>query len=162
MPTTDQIMPEPSSPAPLLEVAIAEAEQGYLEGGVPIGAAISTSSGELLGKGRNRLVQDGDPTAHAEVDALRQVGRRGHFDDLIMATTLMPCWMCAGMIKQFRISKVLVGDRINFDAGTGELLQNAGVEVVIVNDRRPIELLKRFIAERPDLLLEDAGGQLDN
>ena len=149
---------ESPSPLRLFEVALAEAKEGALEGGVPIGAAFFASDGTLLGKGRNRLVQDGDPSAHAEVDAFRQLGRRGHFDDLILATTLMPCWMCAGMIRQFRIPQVIVGDRVNFDAGTGGLLEEAGVEIIVLNDERSIKLLQDI--KDSDVLIEDAGGKL--
>ena len=160
MPTGEQPTLGAVSPIRLFEVALAEAQEGVVEGGVPIGAALFTADGTLLGKGRNRLVQDGDPSAHAEIDAFRRVGRRGRFDDLILATTLMPCWMCAGMIRQFRIPRVVVGDRVNFDAGTGGLLEEAGVEIIVINDARAIELLATFMIES-DLLAEDAGGELD-
>lgn len=140
----------------MLETAIAEARTGLAEGGIPIGAALYSRDGRLLGRGHNRRVQHDDPSVHGETDAFRNAGRQPSYRDAIMVTTLAPCWYCSGLIRQFGIGKVIVGESVNFAGGT-DWLQEHGVEVVDLASRECIELLKTFIAEHPDLWNEDIG-----
>src|SRR5829696_6539314 len=113
----------------MLAVALEEARAGRAEGGVPIGSALFTGGGELLGRGRNRRVQHDDPTAHAEVDAFRSAGRRPNYRDTVMVTTLAPCWYCSGLIRQFAIPKLVVGESRTFQGGL-DWLRSSGVEIV--------------------------------
>ena len=140
----------------MLEVALEEARQGLAEGGIPIGAALFRRDGALLGRGHNRRVQEGDPSVHAETDAFRRAGRQRTYRDAVMVTTLAPCWYCSGLVRQFGIGKVVIGESVNF-AGGVEWLREAGVEVVELDSRDCIELLRRFIAERPEVWNEDIG-----
>ena len=94
----------------LLDTAIAEARQGLAEGGIPIGAALYHSDGRLLGCGHNRRVQENDPSVHGETDAFRKAGRQRRYQDTIMVTTLAPCWYCSGLVRQFNIGTVVVGE----------------------------------------------------
>src|ERR687893_810969 len=113
----------------MLEVALEEARSGLAEGGIPIGAALFTADGKLLGGGRNRGVQEQDPSLHGETDAFRRAGRRRSYRDTMMVTTLAPCWYCSGLVRQFGIPTVLVGESVNF-AGGIEWLRESGAEVV--------------------------------
>src|SRR5438067_13760582 len=101
----------------MLQVAIAEARQGLAEGGIPIGAALFDKDGNLLGRGRNRRVQEGDPSIHGETDAFRKAGRQRSYSDTIMVTTLAPCWYCSGLVRQFGIGTVIVGESETFQGG---------------------------------------------
>lgn len=141
---------------PLLDVAIAEARSGLAEGGIPIGAALFDDQGTLLGAGHNRRVQDDDPAIHAETDAFRRAGRQRSYANTIMVTTLAPCWYCSGLVRQFSIPTVVVGESVNFDGGIGWLREN-GVRVIDLNDERCIALLGEFIAAHPALWDEDIG-----
>jgi cytosine deaminase len=140
----------------ILPVALEEAQLGLAEGGIPIGAALFHRDGTLLGRGHNRRVQDADPSVHAETAAFRAAGRRRDYPDCVMVTTLSPCWYCSGLVRQFRIGAVVVGESVNF-AGGHHWLAELGVEVVDLADPGCIELLGRFIEERPDLWHEDIG-----
>jgi cytosine deaminase len=140
----------------MLGVAIEEARQGLAEGGIPIGAALFDEEGWILGRGRNRRVQEGDPSAHGETDAFRKAGRRRRYGDKTMATTLAPCWYCSGLIRQFGIGRVIVGESVNFAGGVDWLREN-GVDVVDLASAECIELLGRWIAENPDTWNEDIG-----
>jgi len=140
----------------MLQVALEEARQGLAEGGIPIGAALFHRDGRLLGRGHNRRVQEGDPTAHAEVDAFRRAGRRPSYRDTVMSTTLAPCWYCSGLIRQFGIPVVVVGESRTFAGGVDWLRAN-GVEVIDLNSAECAELLGGFIAEHPELWHEDIG-----
>jgi cytosine deaminase len=140
----------------MLRVAIDEARRGLGEGGIPIGAALFDGEGRLLGSGHNRRVQEGDPSAHGETDAFRRSGRHRAYRDKTMATTLAPCWYCSGLIRQFGIGRVVVGESVNFVGGVGWLREN-GVEVVDLASPECIELLGRFIAENPEIWNEDIG-----
>ena len=140
----------------MLEVALAEARAGMDEGGIPIGSALFDASGALLGRGHNRRVQHGDPTAHAEVDAFRAAGRRRSYGDTTMSTTLAPCWYCSGLIRQFGIGTVVVGESRTFRGGI-DWLRECGVEVVDRDSRECAELLGEFIARRPEVWNEDIG-----
>src|ERR1700720_5054402 len=113
----------------MLETAIEEAREGLSEGGIPIGAALFDSMGNLLGRGHNRRVQDGDPSAHGETDAFRKAGRQKSYRDKMMVTTLAPCWYCSGLIRQFGIGTIVVGEAVNFDGGIDWLVEN-GIEVI--------------------------------
>lgn len=140
----------------MLEIALAEARAGFDEGGIPIGSALFDSSGALLGRGRNRRVQHDDPSAHAEVDAFRNAGRRRTYRDTIMSTTLAPCWYCSGLIRQFGIPIVVVGESQTFRGGI-DWLRECGIEVIDLNSQECIDLLGAFIARRPDVWNEDIG-----
>jgi cytosine/creatinine deaminase len=142
--------------ATLLAVAIGEAKKGLGEGGIPIGAALFDAAGNLLGKGRNRRVQEGDPSAHGETDAFRKAGRQRSYSKTTMATTLAPCWYCSGLIRQFGIGRVVVGESVNFSGGIAWLVEN-GVEVVDLASPECIEMLGSWIARNPDLWGEDIG-----
>jgi cytosine/creatinine deaminase len=140
----------------MLAVALEEARAGLAEGGIPIGSALFTRDGVLLGGGHNRRVQDDDPATHAETDAFRRAGRQRSYRDTVMVTTLAPCWYCSGLIRQFGIGKVVVGESVNFEGGS-EWLQQSGVEVVDLNSSECIEILATFIRGHPQLWDEDIG-----
>jgi len=142
--------------AQMLAVAFAQARTGFDEGGVPVGAALFDADGKLLGCGRNRRVQDNDPAIHGETDAFRKAGRQIDYRDKILVTTLAPCWYCSGLIRQFNIGTVLVGESRNF-AGHLDWLQQAGVKIVELNDSACIDLMRRFIEQSPGLWFEDIG-----
>src|SRR5918911_4907800 len=137
----------------MLAVALEEARAGLAEGGIPIGAALFHRDGRLLGRGHNRRVQDDDPSMHGETDAFRRAGRQRSYRDTVMVTTLAPCWYCSGLVRQFGIGKVVVGESVNFQGGADWLRENA-VEVVDLNSRECIELLATFIREHPELWYE--------
>ena len=143
-------------PAALLAVACEEALLGKSEGGVPIGAALFTVDGELLGRGHNRRVQDDDPSMHAETSAFRNAGRRPHYRDTVMVTTLSPCWYCSGLVRQFDISHVVIGEATTFSGGHDWLAEH-GTGITLLDDPACIALMTDFIAERPDLWFEDIG-----
>ena len=134
----------------MLRHAIEEARQGLSEGGIPIGAALFDRGGNLLGRGHNRRVQDGDPSVHAETDAFRKSGRQRSYRDKIMVTTLAPCWYCSGLVYQFKIGAVVVGESVNFSGGAGWLRQN-GVEVIDLHSKECIRLLADYIAGHPEI-----------
>jgi cytosine deaminase len=140
----------------MLDVAVEEARQGLREGGIPIGAALFDREGSLLGRGHNRRVQDGDPSAHGETDAFRRAGRQRGYRDKTMVTTLAPCWYCSGLIRQFGIGRVIVGESINFSGGIDWLREN-GIEVVDLASPECIEMHGAWIAGNPDLWGEDIG-----
>jgi cytosine/creatinine deaminase len=137
----------------MMRVALAEAQKGYDEGGVPVGSAIA-EGGALLAAGHNRRVQDGDPIAHGEMDCLRRLGRRRHYKGLTLYTTLSPCMMCAGTIVQFEVPRLVIAENRNF-TGNIPFLEGNGVEVILMDDPDCIELMEKFIRERPDLWFED-------
>lgn len=140
----------------MLEVAIEEARQGLGEGGIPIGAALFDTDGNLLGRGHNRRIQENDPSIHGETDAFRKAGRQRNYRNTIMVTTLAPCWYCSGLVRQFNIGKVIVGESETFQGGVDWLLEN-GVEVVDLNNAECKRLLSSFIAKHPDVWNEDIG-----
>jgi creatinine deaminase len=144
--------------AAMLHIAIEEARKGLSEGGIPIGAALFDKNGTLLGKGRNRRVQESDPSVHAETDAFRKAGRQRSYKDKIMVTTLAPCWYCSGLIRQFQIGTVVVGESVNFIGGLRWLQEN-GVSVIDLNSLECVQLLGDFIARYPRLWGEDIGEQ---
>ncbi len=140
----------------MLQTAIEEARQGLAEGGIPIGAALFDENGNLLGRGHNRRVQENDPSVHGETDAFRKAGRQRSYRDKIMVTTLAPCWYCTGLIRQFKIGTVVVGEAENFDGGIEWLRQN-GVKVINLNSQECIKMLRDYIAENPGIWNEDIG-----
>lgn len=140
----------------MLAVALDEARFGRAEGGIPIGAAIFTRSGELISRGHNRRVQHGDPSIHGETDAFRRAGRQRSYRNLVMVTTLAPCWYCSGLIRQFHIGMVVVGESRTFKGGIDWLREN-GVEVIDLDNQDCRELLEGFIAEHPEIWNEDIG-----
>lgn len=140
----------------LLQPALDEARQGFAEGGVPVGAALFDATGKLLGRGRNRRVQEGDPSVHGETDAFRKAGRQRSYRDKIMVTTLAPCWYCSGLVRQFQIGTVVVGESVNF-AGGLDWLREHGVQVVDLADEACIQLLRDFMALKPEVWNEDIG-----
>ncbi len=140
----------------MLDVAIEEAKAGLAEGGIPIGAAIFDADGTLLGRGHNRRIQESDPSVHAETDAFRKAGRQRNYRDKVMVTTLAPCWYCSGLVRQFNIGTVIVGESVNFDGGV-EWLRENGVNVIDLNSAECIELLGNFISSNPEIWNEDIG-----
>jgi len=140
----------------MLAVAIEEAKAGLAEGGVPIGAALFDSEGKLLGRGRNRRIQNNDPSVHGETDAFRDAGRQKSYRGTTMVTTLAPCWYCSGLVKQFGIGRVVVGESVNFEGGTG-WLEESGIEIVDMASNECIELLRGFISDNPEIWNEDIG-----
>lgn len=140
----------------MLAVAIEEARQGLAEGGIPIGAALFDRQGRLLGRGHNRRVQEGDPSVHGETDAFRKAGRQTNYRDTIMVTTLAPCWYCSGLVRQFKIGAVVVGESVNFPGGIDWLREN-GVEVIDLGSEECIRMLADFIEAHPEIWNEDIG-----
>lgn len=140
----------------MLAIARDEALAGRASGGIPIGAALYGPDGSLWGRGHNRRVQDGDPSMHAETSAFRNAGRRRSYRGTTMVTTLSPCWYCSGLVRQFNISRVLIGEATTFSGGHDWLASN-GVEITIVSDPECINLMTGFIADHPDLWFEDIG-----
>lgn len=140
----------------MLEIAIEEARKGLAEGGIPIGAALFDRAGKLLGRGHNRRVQENDPSVHGETDAFRRAGRQRSYRDKIMVTTLAPCWYCSGLVRQFGIGTVIVGESVNFAGGIDWLREN-GVEVMDLQSSECIEMLAKYIRENPAIWKEDIG-----
>ena len=140
----------------MLDIAIAEARQGMAEGGIPIGAALFDGDGSLLGRGHNRRVQEDDPSIHGETDAFRKAGRQRTYRDTIMATTLAPCWYCSGLVRQFGIGTVIVGESETFQGGI-DWLRECGVKVIDMHSQECIDLLAAFITAHPEIWNEDIG-----
>ncbi len=142
--------------AAMLAVALAEARKGLAEGGIPIGAAIFDAQGKLLGAGHNRRVQQGDPSMHGETDAFRNAGRQRSYRNLIMVTTLAPCWYCSGLVRQFGFGTVVVGESRNFQGGV-EWLRSLGVNIVDLDSVECAALLSEYIRANPEVWNEDIG-----
>ncbi len=140
----------------MMSTAYDEAMAGLREGGIPIGAALFSRSGTLLGTGHNRRVQDDDASVHAETDAFRKAGRRRDYPECVMVTTLSPCWYCSGLVRQFNIGAVVIGEAMNFHGGH-DWLRELGVEIIILDDPACIEILGTFIHQHPALWNEDIG-----
>ncbi|MFD5749407.1 nucleoside deaminase [Streptomyces sp. NPDC127033] len=139
-----------------LATAVAEARAGLAEGGIPIGAALYGADGTLLGRGHNRRVQDGDPSLHAETAAFRAAGRQRSYRGTTMVTTLSPCWYCSGLVRQFGISRVVIGEAETFHGGHDWLAEH-GVEIVLLDAAECVALMREFIARSPELWHEDIG-----
>ena len=140
----------------MLAVAVEEARMGLAEGGIPIGAALFDGDGRLLGRGHNRRVQDGDASMHAETSAFRNAGRQRSYRGTTMVTTLSPCWYCSGLVRQFGISRVVIGESRTFTGGHDWLAEH-GVGITIADDQSCVEMMTDFIAARPELWYEDIG-----
>ncbi|NUT91958.1 MAG: nucleoside deaminase [Saccharothrix sp.] len=140
----------------MLAVAVEEARVGLAEGGIPIGAALFDRDGVVLGRGHNRRVQDGDASTHAETAAFRDAGRRRGYRDTIMVTTLSPCWYCSGLVRQFGIGHVVIGEARTFHGGHDWLAEH-GVGITLLDDPGCVAMMTDFIAERPELWFEDIG-----
>jgi cytosine deaminase len=148
-------MPSTSHEA-MLRVAIDEARAGLAEGGIPIGAALFDRQGNLLGRGHNRRIQEDDPSIHGETDAFRKAGRQRSYRDKIMVTTLAPCWYCSGLVRQFKIATVIVGESVNFQGGI-DWLRESGVEIIDLNSSECVTLLRDYIEAHPEVWNEDIG-----
>ena len=140
----------------MLRIAIEEAMAGLADGGIPIGAALFDHDGKLLGRGHNRRIQESDPSVHGETDAFRKAGRQRSYVDKIMVTTLAPCWYCSGLVRQFRIGTVVVGESVNFQGGI-EWLRENGVQVIDLASKECIDLLSTYISAHPEVWNEDIG-----
>jgi cytosine deaminase len=140
----------------MLKVALGEARKGLAEGGIPIGAAIFDSRGRLMGLGHNRRVQQGDPSLHGETDAFRNAGRQRSYRQLIMVTTLAPCWYCSGLVRQFGFGTVVVGESRNFQGGL-DWLRSLGVKVIDLDSQECVSLLAEYIRAHPEVWNEDIG-----
>jgi cytosine deaminase len=142
--------------AQMLAVALEEARAGLAEGGIPIGAALFHADGTLLGRGHNRRVQDDDPSVHGETDAFRNAGRRRTYRDTVMVTTLSPCWYCSGLVRQFGIGTVVIGESRTFQGGA-DWLREHGVTVIDLDSDECHDLLQGFIRAHPEVWDEDIG-----
>jgi cytosine deaminase len=140
----------------MLAVALAEARVGLTEGGIPIGAAIFDASGQLVGAGHNRRVQDDDPSMHGETDAFRNAGRQRSYRNLIMVTTLAPCWYCSGLVRQFGFRTLVVGESRNFQGGL-DWLRSLGIQVIDLDSAECVSLLADYIRVNPEVWNEDIG-----
>ena len=149
-------MPQTPDYRAMLAVAVEEARAGLAEGGIPIGAALFSRDGAVLGRGRNRRVQEGDPSVHGETDAFRKAGRQRSYRDTIMVTTLSPCWYCSGLVRQFGIGTVVMGESVNFHGGHDWLRAN-GVDVIDLADEECIDMLGEWIEANPGVWNEDIG-----
>jgi cytosine/creatinine deaminase len=150
------LMKQEANYASMLEIALSEAKLGMAEGGIPVGGAIFDQSGQLIGKGHNRRIQNNDPSTHGETDAFRNAGRQRSYRDLIMVTTLAPCWYCSGLVRQFGFGTVVVGDSKNFQGGV-EWLRSFGVKVVDLNSTECISMMAEYIRKNPAIWNEDIG-----
>ncbi|MDP7004654.1 MAG: nucleoside deaminase [Phycisphaerales bacterium] len=139
-----------------IDEAVLQAEKSWSEGGIPIGSVLVNCVGEIVSCGHNERVQSGDPTAHAEVVCFRNAGRRRDWKELTIVSTLSPCIMCTGTTLLFGLKRVIVGENKNF-LGAEALMCSNGVHVTVLQDERCIELMKRFLTEKPDLWSEDIG-----
>jgi cytosine/creatinine deaminase len=148
-------MATPDYPS-MLAVALAEARLGLKEGGIPIGAAIFDSAGRLVGAGHNRRVQESDPSIHGETDAFRKAGRQKSYRNLIMTTTLAPCWYCSGLVRQFGFGTLVVGESRTFQGGI-EWLRSLGIRVIDLDSEDCVKLLTDYIQANPAVWNEDIG-----
>ena len=144
------------SHAAMLGRALSEARKSLAEGGLPIGAAIFDRNGNLVGAGHNRRVQDGDPSLHGETDAFRNAGRQRSYRDMLMVTTLAPCWYCSGLVRQFGFGTVIVGESRNFQGGI-EWLRSLGIKVIDLDSEECIAMMADYIRAHPDVWHEDIG-----
>ena len=140
----------------MLDVALAEARKGLAEGGLPIGAAIFDKNGKLIGAGHNRRVQNSDPSLHGETDAFRNAGRQRSYRNLIMVTTLAPCWYCSGLVRQFGFGTLVVGESRNFQGGV-DWLRSLGINVIDLDSRECVSMMSAYIRDNPAVWHEDIG-----
>ncbi len=135
--------------------AIEQAQKGAAEGGIPIGSVLVNGT-QIIGRGHNQRIQQDDPMAHAEIDCLKQAGRVGSYRGMVLYSTLMPCYLCAGAVVQFGIKKVIVGENTTFK-GAESFMKDQGVEVVNLNSQTCIEMMQAFIENYPAIWNEDIG-----
>lgn len=140
--------------APGMRAALEAARLGLQEGGIPIGSALVDGQGQVLASGCNQRVQKGDPILHGEMDCLQKAGRRSAYRDCTIYSTLMPCYMCAGTIVQFKIPRVVVGESRNFD-GARQFMESHGVQVIDLDLPDCYTMMADFIKAHPDLWHED-------
>ena len=140
----------------LLLGALAEANAGLREGGLPIGSVLADRNGQIVAQGHNLRVQSGDPTAHAETVCIRNAGRRRDWAELSLVSTLSPCIMCTGTALLYRIPLVVIGEHRNF-LGAEDLFRERGVQLVVLDDADCIEIMANFVRQHPDLWNEDIG-----
>ncbi len=138
-----------------MAAAIAEAQRGHDEGGIPIGSVL-VRDGAIVAAGHNRRVQENDPVTHAEIDCLRRAGRLGSFRGTTLYSTLMPCYLCAGAVVQFGIPRVVVGESRTF-AGATDFMRDHGVEVIDLDLPECAGMMAEFVAQHPELWNEDIG-----
>ena len=136
-----------------MQAAVEEARRGRAQGGIPIGAVL-VRAGQVVGRGHNKRVQEDSAIKHGEMDCLTNAGRQRTYRDTVLYTTLMPCYMCAGTVVQFKIPKVVVGESRTFGESRA-FLESHGVEVVDLDLEECAELMKEFIAAEPTLWHED-------
>jgi creatinine deaminase len=149
-------MPQVADYIAMLAIAIEEARNGLAEGGIPIGAAIFRADGTLVSRGHNRRVQQDDPSIHGETDAFRRAGRQKSYRNLIMVTTLSPCWYCSGLLRQFGFRTVIVGESRNF-AGGADWLRENNINVIDLNSQECVKMMADYIATHPEVWNEDIG-----
>jgi len=154
-PSSEMTEQEPDYAA-MLAVALEEARKGLAEGGIPVGGAVFDRSGRLVGKGHNRHVQNGDPSIHGETDAFRNSGRQRSYRDLIMVTTLAPCWYCSGLIRQFGFRTVVVGESRNFQGGI-DWLRSLGIQIIDLDSHECVSILEEYISKNPNTWNECIG-----
>jgi cytosine deaminase len=145
----------------MLQVALDEARLGLAEGGVPVGAAVFHNDGTLISQGHNRRVQEGDPSIHGETDAFRRAGRQSSYRELVMVTTLAPCWFCSGLVRQFRFGTLVVGESRSFPGGL-DWLREAGVRVIDLDSDECFAMMRAYIAENPKVWNEDIGEVIEH
>ena len=136
-----------------MKMALAEAQQGLAEGGIPIGSVL-VKDGQVIARGHNKRVQENNPILHGEMDCLNNAGRIGSYRHTVIYSTLMPCYMCAGTIVQFKIPKVIVGESQTF-SGARAFMESHGVEVIDLNLPECVEMMQQFIQAKPDIWFED-------
>jgi len=159
---TQVMSSKPPKSDPFMDAALEEAMTGLKEGGLPIGSVL-VRAGKIIGRGHNRRVQHGDPMAHAEIDCLTNAGRQTTYKDTVLYSTLMPCYLCTGAAVQFGIPKVIVGESVTFVGGEAkwgkspDFMRANGIELINLHDPQCIDMMRKFIAEHPDLWNEDIG-----
>jgi cytosine deaminase len=140
----------------MLSIALDEARLGLAEGGIPIGAALFKQDGALVSRGHNQRVQQNDPSIHGETDAFRRAGRQRSYRDLVMVTTLAPCWYCSGLVRQFGFGTLLIGESRNFQGGA-DWLRELGIRVINMDSQECVDLLTGYIEACPEVWNEDIG-----
>ena len=139
-----------------LDAALAQAEKSWNEGGIPIGSVLVDPDGNVVAAGHNERVQTGDPTAHAEMVAIRRAGRRRDWNTLTLVSTLSPCAMCSGTAILYRIPVVVIGENRTFQ-GEEEWMRRSGIRIQVLDDARAVAWMERLKREKPDLWAEDIG-----
>jgi cytosine deaminase len=139
-----------------MDAALAQAEESWAQGGIPIGSVLVDQGGQIVARGHNERVQSEDPTAHAEVVCIRNAGRRRDWKQLTLVSTLSPCPMCSGTAILFQIPRVIIGENRTF-MGAEDWMRTSDIELVLLDDPRCVRLMERLQREKPDLWTEDIG-----